>query len=307
MTRARRILTKLVVVVGLPTLVATIYFSFIASDIYESTAVIMVQSASGWRASGSKATLGNVSRGNTAKDSITIKKYILSRDMLALLEEEHQISAHYSQEQADWWSRLTTSPTLEETYAYFKKQVEVSIDTDSGVLTLTVRAYSSEMAKSITQSLLSLSEEKVNTLTARAREDQVEFAKKDVQQAEQRLTKAQKAVSKLQSELAELPSEQPDGEIRASRVKLEAELESALMEKTMADKQYLSAMSSLEMAKVEATRQSRYLSIIASPSSPDDATHPKRILGVVTVLFASLALFGILSLLVAAVREHARM
>ena len=39
MTRARRIVAKLVVVVGLPTLVATIYFLFIASEIYESTAV----------------------------------------------------------------------------------------------------------------------------------------------------------------------------------------------------------------------------------------------------------------------------
>ena len=84
------------------------------------------------------------------------------------------------------------------------------------------------------------------------------------------------------------------------------ELESALLEKAIAEKEYQAAVSSLSAAKMEAARQSRYLATIAAPSSPDSATHPKRVLGVVTVLFAALALFGIVSLLIAAVREHAR-
>lgn len=44
---------------------------------------------------------------------------------------------------------------------------------------------------------------------------------------------------------------------------------------------------------------------VAEPSAPSDATHPQRVRGVFTVFFVSLALFGIGSLLIAAIREHA--
>ena len=112
-TRARRILVKLGVFAGMPTVVAAIYFGFVASDIYQSSAVIMIQSAAG-SVDGTKGGLGKVVRAGNDKDAAAIKEYIRSRDMLALLEEELQITAHYSQPQADCWSRLASAPTFEE-------------------------------------------------------------------------------------------------------------------------------------------------------------------------------------------------
>jgi capsular polysaccharide transport system permease protein len=46
--------------------------------------------------------------------------------------------------------------------------------------------------------------------------------------------------------------------------------------------------------------------VVAKPSAPDEATYPRRGYAIVTVFFASLALFAIGSLLIAAVREHAQ-
>ena len=46
--------------------------------------------------------------------------------------------------------------------------------------------------------------------------------------------------------------------------------------------------------------------VVAQPSSPDEATYPRRGYSIITVFFASLALFAIGSLLIAAVREHAQ-
>ena len=65
-------------------------------------------------------------------------------------------------------------------------------------------------------------------------------------------------------------------------------------------------MLTFEMAKMEAVRQSRYLVTIAPPSVPDQATHPQRLLGALTGFLMALSIFGIVSLLVAAIREHAR-
>jgi capsular polysaccharide transport system permease protein len=47
------------------------------------------------------------------------------------------------------------------------------------------------------------------------------------------------------------------------------------------------------------------LVVVSRPNAPTDSTQPRRIYGIVSVFFASLALFGIGSLLIASIREHA--
>lgn len=85
-----------------------------------------------------------------------------------------------------------------------------------------------------------------------------------------------------------------------------AEFEPAVLEKEFSQTAYASALKSLEVARAEAGRQHRYLATIARPSLPDEATYPRRIYGILTVFFVSIAAFAIGSLLVAALREHAR-
>jgi capsule polysaccharide export protein KpsE/RkpR len=46
--------------------------------------------------------------------------------------------------------------------------------------------------------------------------------------------------------------------------------------------------------------------VVAQPSAPDEASYPRRGYSILTVFFASLALFAIGSLLIGAVREHAQ-
>jgi capsular polysaccharide transport system permease protein len=86
-----------------------------------------------------------------------------------------------------------------------------------------------------------------------------------------------------------------------------ARFEPLVLEKEFAEKAYESALTSLELARVEAAQQHRYLATIVSPSVPDEPTHPERILGILTVFAVALAVFGIVSLFVAAVREHAKL
>ena len=85
-----------------------------------------------------------------------------------------------------------------------------------------------------------------------------------------------------------------------------AHFDAAMVEKEFAQSAYQSALTSLEMARSEASRQHRYLATIAKPSVPNAETHPKRVRGVVTVVLLSAMLLGIVMLLVEAVREHAR-
>lgn len=80
--------------------------------------------------------------------------------------------------------------------------------------------------------------------------------------------------------------------------------EPLVMERSFAEKQLAAAMMSLETARNEAQRQQLYLERIVQPNLPDVATEPKRVRSVFIVFVLGLVSWGILSLLVASVREH---
>src|SRR5690606_10995719 len=53
-----------------------------------------------------------------------------------------------------------------------------------------------------------------------------------------------------------------------------ASFEPLMVEKEFAQHAYQSALAALEMARIEADRQNRYVVTVARPSVPDAATHP---------------------------------
>ncbi|VWD34383.1 WcbD [Burkholderia contaminans] len=71
-----------------------------------------------------------------------------------------------------------------------------------------------------------------------------------------------------------------------------------------ADKQLASTMTALENARAEAERKQLYLERLVQPNSPDVAIEPKRIKGIFEVFALGMILWGVLSLLVAGVKEH---
>lgn len=76
------------------------------------------------------------------------------------------------------------------------------------------------------------------------------------------------------------------------------------LENELAEKQLAAAIASLESAKAEAERKQLYLEVVSQPSSPDMALKPQRLYNIFATFFIGLMLYGILSLLIASVREH---
>ena len=83
-----------------------------------------------------------------------------------------------------------------------------------------------------------------------------------------------------------------------------AEYQRLALEREFADKQLASAMASLEQARNDAQRKQLYLERIVQPSKPDVAVEPKRLRGIFSTLILGLVVYGILSMLLAGVREH---
>jgi capsular polysaccharide transport system permease protein len=76
------------------------------------------------------------------------------------------------------------------------------------------------------------------------------------------------------------------------------------LDKAFADRQLASALASLETARNESRRKQLYLERIVQPNTPDASLEPRRIRSVLIFLILGLMAWGILSLLIASLREH---
>ena len=91
---------------------------------------------------------------------------------------------------------------------------------------------------------------------------------------------------------------------RRSLASKAADFQRLALEKEFADRQLASALSSLEQARNEAQRQQLYLERIAQPSLPDAAMEPRRLRAILAVFVLGLIAWGVLSMLIASVKEH---
>jgi capsular polysaccharide transport system permease protein len=77
-----------------------------------------------------------------------------------------------------------------------------------------------------------------------------------------------------------------------------------VLEKGFADRQLAAAMTALDTARNEAQRKQLYLERLVQPNLPDKAQEPRRVRGVATVFVLGIIVWGVLSLVLAGVREH---
>ena len=103
---------------------------------------------------------------------------------------------------------------------------------------------------------------------------------------------------------------QIDGELgkvagdRKSLSSTVAQYQRLALESQFADRQLASAMASLEEARNEARRKQAYVERIVEPNLPDHALEPRRARGMIATFALGLVAWGVLSMLLAGVKEH---
>lgn len=83
-----------------------------------------------------------------------------------------------------------------------------------------------------------------------------------------------------------------------------SDYEALAVDREFAEKAYISALSSLERARFDATRQQRYVATIVTPALPDDAQYPKRIMNTLIVAGLATCLWALATLIGLAIRDH---
>jgi capsular polysaccharide transport system permease protein len=230
-----------------------------------------------------------------------------------------------------------------------------------------VQGYSRADANALATAIIELSDSLVNEMSSRLRTDALQFARAEVERAEQRLQDARLAMKRFQNEHGDLNPEETASAIggiianlesklaqvrtdisakstylrddspamkalyaqeRALEQQLErerqrlagkqgeggdrkysdllADYEELRIREEFALKSYEAAQTALETARVEASRKQLYLVSFVEPTMPDEATKPERFRNTLVVFLGGVVAFGLIMLIGAAIREHAR-
>jgi capsular polysaccharide transport system permease protein len=222
--RARKLGVRFALFVVAPTLLAGAYYGFVASDQFESYAVFTVHSVEMRPAVSLETLVGGISSAGTGRDALAVRDYVLSRDMLSKLDEEHDFIAHYQKAGVDFWSRLAPDSSFENAYEYYRDKLYADYDTTSGSITLRVRAFDAKTAQEVTKAVLEYSEDMVNRLSERERKDRTRYAEMEVEKVEARLGKARQKMLELQQSHSEFSPEASASAAFTVRTELEGEL-----------------------------------------------------------------------------------
>lgn len=185
-------------IVGLPTLVAGVYFFGIASNLYMSKTEFLIRSPKGMQVSPIGALLQSTGLTRSGDDSAAVANFIMSRDAVGKLERHDDLRAIFDRPEGDFVTRfpnLLGRTDFEALYAHYDHFVSVVNNPTTGVTTLRVKAYRARDAQKLAQALLHYSEQLINQLNARARRDALDLAQREVDRVEHHITRIQDALT----------------------------------------------------------------------------------------------------------------
>jgi len=348
--------------VVVPTLLATLYFGLLASDVYISRSQFVVRSPDKPATTGLGVLLKSVGFSNAGDEIFATQDYVRSRDALRTLNRNDAVVRAYTRPGIsilDRYNSLGWNGTFEDLFDYYGNKVRLEHDATSSITTLSVKAFTAEDAHRFNRQLLAQSEGLVNRLNSRGQNDLVQYALRETEEAEQAGLRASQQlaryrdlrgvldperqaavqlqmVSKLQDELiasrtqlAQLRALAPAnpqvpllqtriaaltreidtelGRVTGDRRSLSAtavRYQRLQLEQTYADRRLTAALTSLQEARNEARRKQAYVERIVQPSLPDEAEEPRRLRGIFATFVLGLIAYGVLTMLLAGIREH---
>lgn len=190
----------LIGIVILPWVLIIFYVMVLAHPRYTSTAEVVVKQVSETSipaAGGLSALLGV---NNTSKEDATyLTQYILSNDMVKHLDQRFKFREAYYVDGSDPIYELAPDATQEELLEYFKKRVQINLDEQSYVLSVTTEGFQPEFALALNQAILQESEQFVNKISQDVAKDQLAFADNQLKEAEERLNESKEKLLNYQN------------------------------------------------------------------------------------------------------------
>jgi capsular polysaccharide transport system permease protein len=174
-------------------LVASAYWGLVASKQYSTVTKFALRSGES-SILDSFGGFGGLPSSQQAQDSQILVNYIQSRAMVEALEREVDLKAIFSRSDADYFSRLPADEPIENIEKYWRKRVDVGIESFSGIIMVNLRAFSPQESLLLSRKVIELSEKLVNDISTRSRRDTLAQSQVELTRAENRLKQATTAM-----------------------------------------------------------------------------------------------------------------
>lgn len=361
------ILSFLLLVVA-PIAITAYYLFAVAKDQYASQAGFTVRTQETTSASDLLGGLANFAGGSAASDSDILYEYISSQEMVVAVNRHVDLVKHYSSVwEEDRIFGLRPDARLEDLVDYWSRVVDISYDSNSGLIEILVRAFDPVTAHDVARAIVEESQIRINALNEQARADAMSYAEVDLDEALTQLKEARQALTEfrtrtrivdpqadiqsrlgvmtnLQQQLAEAliefdilqgttidsdprlnkaertievirkrieqerqdfaSDDSSDGGSGQDYPQLFAEYERLTVDLEYSEEAYRSALASLEAAKDNFSRQSRYLATYINPTTADTSTYPQRYIITAVVAAFLILIWAVLALIYYSVRDR---
>jgi capsular polysaccharide transport system permease protein len=193
-------LASFIVVVLLPALVAGIYLGFFCTPRYTTEFRVAIRSVQPMNSGGLSVLLGMSGMSQTSNDSFAIVQYLQSRAGVDDLQQYLPLRSLYDQPSIDWFSRLGSNESDEAVVRYWNRMLNAYYETSTGTIVVAISAFKPDDALALAQRALEQSEQFVNRMSTRIRNDTVAVAENEVAESEQRLKLATDKLEALQNQ-----------------------------------------------------------------------------------------------------------
>ena len=193
------------VMVVLPTVIAAIYYLLIAAPEYISEARFVVRTPTQQTPSTLDSVLlgaGLSSASSSTTDAYAVHEYILSRDAVHDLERYHDLRAKLSRPAIDFIGRFPRpfeGRTFEDLYQAYNRFITVGYNSQTGISTIKVQAFTAQDAQEIASALLDGGEAVINRLNERASADSLSDARRHIADAEESVATAEAALTQFRN------------------------------------------------------------------------------------------------------------
>ena len=181
-------IVSFVCIVALPSLTVAAYYAFVASDQYTAEARFTVRGGLPPKLDGIGALTGAPPI-LIIQDTQIIMNFIQSRTMVEELDKAVGVRRLYEDASIDFVSRLKADAKIEKALRYWKSMVDLSVQMPSGIVVMTVNAFSPEDATRIADAAIEASEILVNRMNDKMIEDTVSASDHERQRAEASLAR----------------------------------------------------------------------------------------------------------------------
>ena len=133
------------------------------------------------------------------QDAMYLKEYILSPDMLDLLDKELNVRAHFSSQEWDYLSRLSADASQEEFLAYYQDHINVNVTLESAIITLETQGFDKAFSENLNAAILRNSDSFINKVGQDIARQEVAFIESKLADVQEELVEAETAFLTFQN------------------------------------------------------------------------------------------------------------